>query len=429
MRHRPEASQHPGLKLVYKLRNLIVSPVFYTALMYAFSGLGFAGANLVLAFFLPPIEYGMVTLLVALLNTSIPLSAIGMDGAILRRQLDFAPRLLGVVLLTSLAAGSITFLVGHAIYDLRTIDLLVLLPTIMAGGMTFLAAAQFQSLQRFSISVTLNQFVNLCLVFASLIGLLLGATQAWLLLLILLLGYLLTAGWSWTTLLRQSTKPASAAGAIPWRDAIFYAAATGAGLLLLQMERLLTPKVLSLHDLATFGVVAAVVMAPFRSLEMAVGFSLLPRLRAAAGPAGRRRLLVHEGKSLALLIVVGSIVTWYVAPLIIEWLLTGKYVIGSAIFIAAIFGGAMRVLSSAARSSAMALCSTRELGYLGVLLWLSVALAMAGGIVGSHFGLAGLIYGVALGTICRGLAAAFLAAPHLRGRDDAVVEGAHVAED
>ncbi|HEX5077511.1 MAG TPA: hypothetical protein VFV80_00060 [Geminicoccaceae bacterium] len=417
------------MKLVYKLRNLIVSPIFYTALMHAFSGLGFAGASLVLAFFLPPVEYGVVALLVALLNTSIPLSAIGMDGAILRRQLDFAPRLLGVVLLTSLAAGSITFLVGHAIYDLRTIDLLVLLPTIMAGGMTFLAAAQFQSAQRFPISVALNQSVNFCLLFAAVIGLLLGATQAWLLLLILFIGYLLTAGWSWTTLLRQGTKPASAARGIPWRDAIFYAAATGAGLLLQQMERLLTPKVLSLYDLATFGVVAAVVVAPFRSLEMAVGFTLLPRLRAASGPAARRRLLVHDGKSLALLIVVGSIVTWYVAPLIIEWLLAGKYQIGAAIFTAAIFGGAMKVLSSAARAIATALCSTRELGYLSVLLWLSVALAVAGGIVGSHFGLAGLIYGVAIGTIGRGLAAAFLAAPHLRGRDDAVVKGARVIED
>ena len=55
------------------------------------------------------------------------------------------------------------------------------------------------------------------------------------------------------------------------------------GLLLVQLERLVLPHLLPLSDLALYGVLGAIAGSLFRVLQMGVGFSLLPRLRAASG--------------------------------------------------------------------------------------------------------------------------------------------------
>ena len=51
---------------------------------------------------------------------------------------------------------------------------------------------------------------------------------------------------------------------------------TAAALLLMQLERLLAPRLLSLEDLARFAVVATLVGSPFRMLQMGAGYTLLP---------------------------------------------------------------------------------------------------------------------------------------------------------
>ena len=49
-----------------------------------------------------------------------------------------------------------------------------------------------------------------------------------------------------------------------------------------------------IHDLATFGVLAAIAGSLFRVLSMGVGYTLVPRLRAAGSVLERRRLVAHE---------------------------------------------------------------------------------------------------------------------------------------
>ena len=61
-----------------------------------------------------------------------------------------------------------------------------------------------------------------------------------------------------------------------------FAGLNASGLLLIQLERLVIPHVLPLADLALYGVLGAIAGSLFRVLQMGVGFSLLPRLRAAA---------------------------------------------------------------------------------------------------------------------------------------------------
>ena len=63
-------------------------------MIYGASGLGFAGANLILARVLPTAEYGLFTLVIALVNLSFALAPSGVDGIVQRRQLDAGPILL-----------------------------------------------------------------------------------------------------------------------------------------------------------------------------------------------------------------------------------------------------------------------------------------------------------------------------------------------
>ena len=78
-------------------RRLFGSPIVYTAALFAASGLGFAGANLVLARLLSTSDFALVILVMTLLNVSIPLAPAGMDGVINRHMLDLGPSLLGRV--------------------------------------------------------------------------------------------------------------------------------------------------------------------------------------------------------------------------------------------------------------------------------------------------------------------------------------------
>jgi O-antigen/teichoic acid export membrane protein len=189
---------------------------------------------------------------------------------------------------------------------------------------------------------------------------------------------------------------------------------SAAGFLLVQLERLLIPQLLSLDDLALFGVLAAVAMAPFRCLQMGVGFALLPQLHAARTVAARRRLLLQEGGVVVCVLFLGSVVIWYLTPHIVDWFLAEKYHLSPALVLAALIVSILKVLSAFARATVTALCSTQELAYLNILSWSAVAGAVAGAIFGARWGLTGIIYGVGVGWVCRGLASAYFTLPYFR---------------
>ncbi|MDH3571848.1 MAG: hypothetical protein OER89_16885, partial [Gemmatimonadota bacterium] len=76
-----------------------------------------------------------------------------------------------------------------------------------------------------------------------------------------------------------------------------------------------------------------------------------------------------------------------------------------------------RVLGGLAKGAATALCTTRELGVLNVLTWLSTAVAFVAGSVGARWGLIGLVYGIAIGWITLAAVYAHRVLPHLRTED------------
>ena len=393
-------------------RRLLGSPIVYTAALFAASGLGFAGANLVLARLLSTSDFALVVLVMTLLNVSSPLAPAGMDGVINRHMLDFGPSLLGRVLATSTIVGLITAILGRAIYGLDALSAAILFLGIMAGGTTYLTAAHLRSRHKFVLSIILGQCPTYLFLAAALAVLLVPVRTPDFVLGIVMVGLAATAAWIWLRYRRQ--EPAGERQHVPWHDALFYVGAQAAGLLLLSMERLTVPKLLTLADLATLGVLSAVAMAPYRILQMAVGFTLLPQLRAAKKGGARRSLVAREAVVCAITVMLGSLVVWWVAPPVAGWFVGDKYQITPMLLLSAIVTGCVRVAASIPRSAATALCTTEDLGRLAGLTWVAAGCAFLGAWVGSAWGLPGIMYGVAFGALFHGLAAARVSARYLR---------------
>jgi O-antigen/teichoic acid export membrane protein len=383
-------------------------------MIYGVSGLGFAGANLILARVLPTAQYGLFTLVIALMNLSFAVAPIGVDGIVNRRRLDAGPILLKRTLLAGLVTALLAITIAGFLYRIDTFLLLMVFAATVGGGAMAVAAAQFQSEQRYGISLALTQSPNIVLIIAALAVVWTGFKEARLPVAIAAIGFVLAGIVGWWVLFGERAGKPRGESRFPWGEALSFAGVNAAGLVLVQLDRLIIPHVLTLHDLATFGVLAAIAGSLFRVLAMGVGYTLLPRLRAASTVAERRRLVAHEVKLVSVIILGGSIAIWFLTPWIERSFLAGKYHLTGPLLLATLFSGVTKIMNSVTKSTVSALATSRELWILNSLGWVSVAVALMAGIIGARWGLAGLIYGVGLGWLMRALTGSYLTLRHLK---------------
>lgn len=396
------------------MRRLWQSPTVRSMAVYALSGAGFAGANLVLARVLPTEQYALFTLVIALGNLGYSFAPLGIDGLVNRHHLEAGPVLLRSVMRPAVPIGLAFAVIGVVGYHLSPGMGVLLFVSCVAGGAMMVAGATFQSEQRFGASLTLLQSPNIVLIIAALAAVLAHATHAWLPVLISTAGFVAAAVIGWTALLAERHAKPHHQTAFSWGEAASFAGLNASGLLLIQLERLVLPNVLPLADLALYGVLGAIAGSLFRVLQMGVGFSLLPQLRAAGTVLDRRRLIAHEARLVGGIVVAGSAIIWFVTPLVERWFLAGKYHLAGTLVLAAIVSGIGKIANSFTKSLATALAEPRELSLVNVFGWVSVAVSLAGAYAGAHWGLTGLIYGVSLGWFLRSILAAMVIIRHLR---------------
>jgi O-antigen/teichoic acid export membrane protein len=276
------------------------------------------------------------------------------------------------------------------------------------------AGAQFQAEQRFGISLALTQSPNLTLLVAALAVIVFHDREAFLPLTISALGFLMAAGYGWWVLFRERAAKPYRESWFPWKEALSFAGVNTAGLVLIQLDRLVIPHALPLEDLATYGVLAATAGSLFRVLQMGVGYTLIPRLKAVNTVVQRRKLIAHEAKLVSAVVVAGSAFIWMVMPWIERWPLQGKYHLGGELLLAALISGVAKIMNAFTKSTVTALATPAELSIVNLLGWVSVALAIPAAFLGAHWGLTGLIYGVGFGWLLRALTALFLTMRHLR---------------
>ena len=390
------------------------SPALRTAGVYGAAGAGFAAANLILARVLPPREYAVVTLVVALVNVGYALAPLGIDGIVNRRTLEAGPRILWQTLLATSLTGVVFALVGALVYGTSFLLTAVIFCSTLAGGAVMVAAAQFQSERRFGPSLGLMQSPNLVIFLAAVVTVASGVREAWLPLLIMAVGWLPAAIWGWSRLFRERHEKPAGTAEVPWGEALSIAGVQATGLLMVQLERLLLPHVLPPRELATFGVLGAIAGSLFRVLQMGVGYTLVPRLRAAGGMAQRRKLVAREAQLVGVVVLAGSVAIWVLTPLAERWFLGDKYHLGAALIAAALVSGMAKVINAFTRAVAAALATPRELGLVNLIGWLGIGAAIVAGIVGARWGLTGVIYGVTLGWALRSVGTFYVAARHLR---------------
>jgi len=161
-------------------------------------------------------------------------------------------------------------------------------------------------------------------------------------------------------------------------------------------------------------VLAAIVGAPFRMLQLGVGYTLVPRLRGAGTPHARYRLLRREGAGAAVITLAGAAALWVITPGVARVLLHGKYELTGALVLAALVSGFAKVVSAFGTSVVTAIGSPRALTRMNLAGWVIIAGSMPAIALGARWGLVGVVYAVGLAWAVQAAVAFGLCAPALQ---------------
>jgi hypothetical protein len=391
----------------------VPSATVLSMVVYGASGLAFVGANLLLARELPPEQFALLTLLVALSTLGYHLAPFGLDGVVLRGRVDTGWPLLKRAALVALSIGLVTGVAAASLYGVAAGLAASLFVSTAAGGLMLIAGAKFQSERRFVISLGLTAMApNLLLLAGALTTMAADGRTADLTIEIFAIGLAAAAGLGWLLALRD--RRTARALAVPWSEALVLAGVSAAGMLFIQLERLVIPYVLTVADLALFGVLGAIAGSLFRLLQMAVGFTLLPRLRSAATIFERRALLARELRFAVVIAAAGGVAIFAVTPAIERFVLAGKYHLPMALLGAALFSGVGKIAHAFARATATALATPRELALVNAAGWLSAALALGAAVVAAPWGLTGVVCAIGCGWFAWAALSFMLVVHHLR---------------
>ena len=377
---------------------------------FGLGGVGYALGNLLLARALPPAQFGVFTLFVALVQIGASLAPIGLEGQVNRRPGRVVSP--GRPLLTSVVVATVTAILAWTLYQMDAALVIALLVSITAGGASHVASAIFQSRLRFGMALSLSQGLAVALLGMGAVAAIAGGAKPEVLAALVALYYVMSSTVGWGILARERAPGAS--GEHSFLEGLSLLGITAAALLLMQLERLLIPRLLTLEDLATFAVVATLAGSPFRMLQMGAGYTLLPRLSAASTPEERQQLVRREAVAITLIGSAAALAILFVAPWIAGWLLAGKYHLSTALMIAALMSGAVKLVDGFATTVVWALGSPRQLAFLNWVSWTCAGIGVIAAWLGARWGLIGLMYGVTFGWVCRGAVAGALAGKLLR---------------
>ncbi len=391
---------------------LLRSSTLMPMVFYAASGGAYAVANLLLARQLAEGEYAMFTLVLTMMTLGPSRGAAGLDGVAVRGGLRFVP---GVAARVGLAAGVVAGAMGLVgfTYGVGAPGIALVMVASTAGGSAAVAAAEFQRRHRFALSLMLLHAPNYSLLLAALAVTAAGGADPWLPLGIMALGFVAAAACAWSLVLREPPSGQGSLG-VPWREALSLASTNASGSIMTQLDRLIIPYLLPFGNLATYGVLSSVAGSLFRVVQRGVGYALVPRLRSAGSVDRRRRLVAGEARLVAGIAIAGSLAIWAAMPLVEHWLLADRYRFSHGLVLATLVAGCAKLFQAFSRAGVTALADARELRLVNLSGWASLLISIAGAAVGARWGLAGLIYGVAVGWLFRTLAALVIMHRHLR---------------
>jgi len=292
---------------IYRLlHSLLHSKALRATAALGASGLALACGNLIMARVLPETEFARFALIFSIVMVGISIGPIGADVVLARRKFEPGAKLHRQVLITSGLTAAVLAVIAGVAFPLRPALLISLFVSIVAGGVKTVAVAHYRSHERFGFALVLTVSTNASVLVASILTLLLHGDSAILPAVAMSASLCLTAMLGWRAIAKPPPGTAVIAG-YSWGEGWSAVNFSAAGTILITLDRLVTPHLLGLAQVATFSVLATIAGSPFQMLQLGVGYTLLPALRNAASPERRRHLFFHEA------LVVGAVgLTYYV---------------------------------------------------------------------------------------------------------------------
>ena len=398
------------------LRALLRSPSLRTAAAMGVGGVCFSAGGLILARELPTHQYARVCLVLGIVSVAGNIAPLGLDQVVGRRGVSLDARWMrasfGASLATALAAALLSGLVYHLPAALMASVALITL----ALGVALSVGAHFQGRRQFAIGAWVLQLLNGAVALIALVTAAVGLDTAAEVCGLMAMVVLLAAIAVWWLVRHDSDVRGRQLS--PWtvRGEAFSLATMQAGSsMLLQLERLLIEPTVGLHDLATYGVLAAFVSSPFRLLQAAVQFTLIPRLREAHDATARRALMRREGILVAIPLAAGSAAIWLMAPPLAHWLLEGRYDLSKALIAVVLVSGWLKLVSGFLTAAVVSRGEERRLRRLSAICWASLGVSVAGAFAAVPWGFVGVLCGIAAGWLLRCLLTGGLAVACLKG--------------
>jgi O-antigen/teichoic acid export membrane protein len=379
-------------------------------------GVGFSLGSLLLARVLPTEQYGLVSLVFGIIGVAGLTAPLGLDQVVARRgiSVDAAWRraALGACVLTASAAATVAALVYHLSAPLVTSVALITL----ALGVAQTAGGHFQGQQRLRAAVWVVQLINGAIALVALVDVAIGVVSAAEVCSAIAAVAIIGAAAVWW-LVRRRQGGAGDQQATPWRlrgEALSLLTVQACSSGFMQLERLLLGPIVGWHDLAVYSVLAALVSSPFRLLQAAVQFTLIPTLRVAGGARARRAKLLREAALVFVTVAAGSAAIWMLASPLARWLTAGRYDLSRALIAATLVSGLLKVLSGFLTAVVISCGEERRLRTLSFACWGSIGISVVGAFGTAPWGLVGVLYGISAGWLMRCVWTGWLALPCLR---------------
>jgi hypothetical protein len=329
---------------------------------------------------------------------------LGADGVVNRQSITPDSQLFGRVALSSVSIAGLGAFVAIYIYQIPTVLAALLVPTGMAFAMTRFCGAFLQSKLRLISSLLFANSLNYLLLAVALLALFAGLDKVRISFSVIALLQCVTAVGA-VIFVRAQFKSQSSSYKYSWRESLAFIFMASSSVLLVQLERLITPRLLELEDLAILGVLLAIVGPPFRLIHLTFGYDLLPKLRKIKDKNARLALLSkHAGVALFSILPIW-VVIWFGVPLIQRLFLSNEYAMSSKLILAALVAGTVKAFSGIAQASVTALSSIKGMEIMGAVGWVSVLCAVISAWYAAQFDLPGIVYGVAVGWAIRLVAA------------------------
>lgn len=384
-------------------------------------GAALALANLLFAGILSADEFGLLSLVQAVLSVGVGIAPIGFEKLAVRGELE--REWSGLLFGTAVSGICAAMLIAGAgtLYDFQLILLAVLFLACIAGSLAKISAGFEQGAMRLDAAQAILQTPFLFFAVGSLVLLGLDVSSLPLAILLLIFGYGLSGAvgaYRFGAVFQLSGQTPGQSKEVARSEQLFrsvtFLSIGATEHLLLQLERLAIPELLTVADLGAYMVVWTIVGSPYKLLQGGVGYALLPQLRRSESFSERKQLMVKELSFAALLCLVGGIVLFPVAQWLIETLYGDKYPVGVALIGAVILLGCVRVFFEVGNAAVIALGKPRRLKIYHWAGWVSAVVGVIGAVALSFLGVAGVVIGVALGWASRLLCAFWIAWGSLR---------------